>query len=280
MIYYTTYRPRSPLSQFVEFLWFREGDHLPQSQSRLLPIGSMELVINLHEDRIPLFDRQSRAECGSTNGTMICGTHSEGYIIRIDSKISVIGVHFKPGGSTSFLGLPARELYNQRVGLDELWQGRAAELRDRLIAAATLENRFLILEQFLLMMMHLPDRTTFLQNHRHPVVDFALREFRQMPIPSVSAVTNQIGCSARHFNQLFRDQVGLTPKLFCRVRRLRQVLYLLAGKEHVDWADLAFICGYFDQAHLIHDFRSLAGCTPTEYLAQRGFHPCHVVLPN
>lgn len=94
MIYHTTYRPRaasqipqgSPLSQFVEFLWFREGDHLPQSQSRLLPIGSMELVINPHEDRIPLFDRQSRAECGSTNGTMICGTHSEGYIIRIDSK--------------------------------------------------------------------------------------------------------------------------------------------------------------------------------------------------
>lgn len=280
MIYYTTYRPRSPLSQFVEFLWFREGDHLPQSQSRLLPIGSMELVINLHEDRIPLFDPQSRAECGSTNGTMICGTHSEGYIIRIDSKISVIGVHFKPGGSTPFLGLPARELYNQRVGLDELWQGRAAELRDRLIAAATLENRFLILEQFLLMMMHLPDRTTVLQNHRHPVVDFALREFRQVPIPSVSAVTNQIGCSARHFNQLFRDQVGLTPKLFCRVRRLRQVLYLLADKEHINWADLAFTCGYFDQAHLIHDFRSLTDCTPTEYLAQRGFHPCHVVLPK
>ncbi|PSB04239.1 AraC family transcriptional regulator [filamentous cyanobacterium CCP2] len=280
MIYQTTYRPRSPLSQFVEFLWFRESDHLPQSQSRLLPIGSMELVINLHEDRIPLFDRQSRAECGSTNGTMICGTHSEGYIIRIDRKISVMGVHFKPGGSASFLGLPAGELYNQRVGLDELWQVQAAELRDRLIAAPTPENRFLILEQFLLMMMQSPDRATVLQKHRHPVVDFALRELRRTPTPSVSAVTDQIGCSARHFNQLFRDQVGLTPKLFCRVRRLRQVLYLVAGKEQVDWADLAFTCGYFDQAHFIHDFRSFADCTPTEYLAQRGFHPCHVVLPN
>jgi AraC-like DNA-binding protein len=280
MIYHTTYRPRSPLSQFVEFLWLREGDHPSQFQSRLLPIGSMELVINLHEDRIPLFDRQSRAECGSTNGTMICGTHSEGYIIRTDSKISVMGVHFKPGGSTSFLGLPARELYNQRVGLDELWQGRAAELRDHLIEAPTPESRFLILEQSLLMVMHLSDHTTVLQKHRHPVVDFALRELRRSPIPSVSTVTNQIGCSARHFNQLFRDQVGLTPKLFCRVRRLRQVLYLIAGKEQVDWTDIASTCGYFDQAHFIHDFRSLAGCTPTEYLAQRGFHPCHVVLPD
>jgi AraC-like DNA-binding protein len=280
MIYQTTYRPRSPLSQFIEFFWFREGDHLPQSQSRLLPIGSMELVINLHEDRIPLFDRHSRAECGNTNGTMICGIHSEGYIISIGSKISVMGVHFKPGGSTSFLALPARELYNQRVGLNELWQGRAAELRDRLVEAPTIESRFLILEQFLLMVMQSPDHTTVLQEHRHPVVDFALREFRRSPTPTVNAVTDQIGCSNRHFNQLFRDQVGLTPKLFCRVRRLRQVLYLIADKEQVDWTDIAFTCGYFDQAHFIHDFRSLTDCTPTEYLAQRGFHPCHVVLPN
>jgi AraC-like DNA-binding protein len=205
MIYHTTYRPRaasqipqgSPLSQFVEFLWFREGDHLPQSQS-----------------------------------------------------------------------------------LDELWQGRAAELRDRLIEAPTAESRFLILEQFLLRVMQSPDRATVLQEHRHPVVDFALREFRRSPTPSVSKVIDQVGCSARHFNQLFRDQVGLTPKLFCRVRRLRQVLYRIAGKSQVDWADIAFTCGYFDQAHLIHDFRSFADCTPTEYLAQRGFHPCHVVLPN
>jgi AraC-like DNA-binding protein len=130
------------------------------------------------------------------------------------------------------------------------------------------------------MVMQSLDLATVLQKHRHPVVDFALRELRRSPTPTVSTVINQIGCSNRHFNQLFRDQVGLTPKLFCRVRRLRQVLYLLAGKGHIDWADLAFTCGYFDQAHLIHDFRSLAGCTPTEYLAQRGFHPCHVVLPN
>ena len=280
MIHYTTYRPRSPLSQFVEFFWMREGDNLSPFQSRLLPIGSMELVINLHEDRIPLFDPYSRIECGSTNGTMICGTHSEGYIIRIDRKISVLGVHFKPGGSASFLGLPARELYNQRVGLNELWQGRAAELRSCLIAAPNTQSRFLSLEQFLLRVIHSPDRATVFQKHRHPVVDFALREFRQLPTPTVSAVIDQVGCSARYFNQLFRDQVGLTPKLFCRVRRLRQVLYQIAGKSQVDWADLVFTCGYFDQAHLIHDFRSLTGCTPTEYLAQRGFHPCHVVLPN
>jgi AraC-like DNA-binding protein len=267
---YQTYQPKSPLSQFVEVLWMREGDNLPQTQSCLLPIGSMELVINLHEDRIPLFDRESRSQIGSTKGSMLCGAHSQGFIINNDSKISMMGVHFKPGGSATFFSLPAGELHNQRISLDELWQDRATELRERLLAAPNWSVRFLVLEKFLLMVMQPPDR--------YNAVNFALREFDRYPTLTVSEVTDKIGFSARHFNQIFRNQVGLTPKLFCRIRRLQQVLDLLAGKERVDWADIAIACGYFDQAHFIHDFRMFANCTPTEYLAQRGFHPCHVVL--
>jgi len=168
---YQTYQPRSPLSQFVEFLWIREGNNLPQFQSRLLPIGAMELVINLHEDRIPLFDRHSRAECGNTNGTMVCGVHSEGFIISNERKVSFIGVHFKPGGSAAFFSLPSGELHNQIISLDELWHGRATELREKLLKAPTLVTRFLVLEQFLVMMIQ--------PSKRHPAIDFALHKFRR-----------------------------------------------------------------------------------------------------
>ncbi|MEW6493089.1 MAG: helix-turn-helix transcriptional regulator [Cyanobacteriota bacterium] len=272
MIYHT-YVSRSPLSQFVAFLWSSEGDNLPKAQVRLLPIGSMELVINLRSDAIPLFERHSRARCGSTRGSRLCGIHSESFIIDNDSQVCVMGMHFKPGGTAPFFALPAGELHNQIVSLDELWNRRAGELRYRLLEAPTLETRFLVLERFLLTLMVQPPE-------RHPAVDFALREFGRSPAPTVSAVTDKIGLSDRHFGQLFRDAVGLTPKLFCRVQRLRQVLYLLAGKEQVDWIDVALRCGYFDQAHFIHDFRTFADCTPTEYLKKRGFHPCHVVLPD
>jgi AraC-like DNA-binding protein len=275
---YQTYQPRSPLSQFIEVLWMREGDNLPQTQSCLLPIGSMELVINLYEDRIPLFDRESRLPIGSTNGLMLCGAHSQGFIINNDSKISTMGVHFKPGGGTSLFALPAGELHNQQISLAEIWHSRATELRDspkerlrqRLLAASTWADRFLVLEKFLLMVMQPPDRSN--------AVNFALGEFVRSPTTSVSEVTDKIGFSTRYFNQIFRNRVGLTPKLFCRIRRLQQVLDLVSGKDRVDWADIAITCGYFDQAHFIHDFRMFANCTPTEYLAQRGFHPCHVVL--
>jgi AraC-like DNA-binding protein len=266
---YRTYIPQLPLSQFIEFLWMREGDYLSPAQTRLLPMGTVELVINLHEDRIPLFDRQSRVQQGSTNGIMLCGTHSESFIAQTDCKLSVMGVHFRPAGGTAFFELPSGELHNKNISLDELWKGHAAELRDRLLAEP-LESRFPLLEQFLIQMLRSPAP--------HPAVDFALQQFQQSTLPTVSAVTDRIGFSTRHFNQLFRDRVGLTPKLFCRIQRFQQVLNLLSGKNQVDWMDIVFTCGYFDQAHLIHEFRAFADCTPTEYLSQRGFHPCHVEL--
>ncbi|MUL37983.1 DUF6597 domain-containing transcriptional factor [Gloeocapsopsis dulcis] len=271
MIYYT-YIPRSPLSQFVEFFWFREGYNVPQAQARLLPTGSMELVINLRENSIPLFDRCSRVQYGNARGSMICGAHSESFIINVDSKVRVMGVHFRAGGGIPFFAVPAGELHNQILSLDELWNYRATELRDRLLEASTIQTRFVVLEQFLLSLIRLPER--------HASVDFALREFERSHSSTVSTVTEQIGFSARHFNRLFRDRVGLSPKLFCRVQRLRQVLNLLSKKSSADWIDIALSCGYFDQAHFIHDFRSFADCTPTDYLKYRGLHPQHIVLPN
>lgn len=268
---YQTYLPQSLLSQFIEFFWMREGEHLSAVQTRLLPMGMMELVINLQEDSIPLFDRQSRVQRGSTNGIMLCGTHSENFIVQVERKISVMGVHFKPGGGTAFFGLPAGELHNENISLDELWQGHAAQLRDHLLKTS-LKNRFSILERFLMQML--------LKPAPHPAVDFAVQQFQRSTLPTVRSVTDQIGFSTRHFNQLFRDQVGLTPKLFCRIQRFQQVLNLLALKNQVNWMDIVFTCGYFDQAHLIHEFRAFADCTPTEYLSQRGFHPCHVELSH
>lgn len=267
---YRTYEPRPPLSHFVEFLWYREGYNVPQAQARLLPIGAMELVINLRSEVIPIFDRHSRIQCGSARGSIICGVHSEGFIVDVDSEVCVMGVHFKAGGGTPFFALGAGELHNQILSLDELWNSRADELRDRLLATPTLATRFLVLEHFLVKMIQQPPQ--------HQAVDFALNKFQKPSPPTVREVTDQIGYSARHFNQLFRDRVGLTPKLFCRIIRLRQVLYLLADKSQVNWMDIAFTCGYFDQAHFIHDFRTFTGCTPTNYLEQRGLHPCHVVL--
>ena len=69
-------------------------------------------------------------------------------------------------------------------------------------------------------------------------------------------------------------------KLFCRIQRFQEVLHLIGTGRQVEWADVALTCGYFDQAHFIHDFRTFSGLNPTAYLAQRSEHLNHVPLPD
>jgi AraC-like DNA-binding protein len=95
---------------------------------------------------------------------------------------------------------------------------------------------------------------------------------------TVAAVTDQIGLSAKRFIQAFRDETGFTPKVFCRIRRFQQALNRMSGCKSVEWADVALDCGYFDQAHFIHDFRAFSGINPTSYLAHQTPHRNHVPL--
>ena len=95
---------------------------------------------------------------------------------------------------------------------------------------------------------------------------------------TIAWMTEQIGLSPRRFIQLFRQQVGLTPKSFCRVRRFQQALTTVHGTKQVDWTQVALDCGYYDQAHFIHDFQSFSGMTPSAYLAAATPHLNHVPL--
>src|SRR5260370_1065893 len=114
---------------------------------------------------------------------------------------------------------------------------------------------------------------------RHPAVAFALKEFRRVPhLRTISDVTEHIGLSSKRFIQAFSEEVGLTPKLFCRVRRFQEVLRRIEKGQQIEWTDIALTCGYFDQAHCIHDFRAFSGLNPTAYLTPFGEHRNNVPL--
>jgi AraC-like DNA-binding protein len=111
----------------------------------------------------------------------------------------------------------------------------------------------------------------------HPAVEFALREFQANPVAAaISEVSGRTGLSRRRFIRMFDDQVGLTPKLFCRVRRFHQAVRLVARGGPIRWAQLSLDCGYFDQAHFIRDFTEFCGFSPSAYLGSRTGHLNHV----
>ena len=266
-----TWVPPPPLSDFVELLWFGEGTPPAHAKERLLPTGTMELVINLRDEAMRIHDSRSTKRVQSFRGSVVCGAQSGFFVIDTANQASVMGVHFKPGGAFPFFKMPADELRDAHVSLETLWGATAGELRDQLLDAETLERRFHLLEQALLAQARRPLA-------RHPAVGFALKEFQAAPARAVGAVTGQIGLSARRFIEVFREEVGLTPKQFCRIRRFQDVLRRVHRRPEVDWANVALDCGYFDQAHFIHDFRGFSGLNPTTYLTQRDEHLNHVPI--
>jgi AraC-like DNA-binding protein len=267
-----THVPRPPLSQFVHLLWLYEGYTQPHAKERVLPTGEMQMVINLGEDKSCIYDRADTGRCQTFNGSLLSGAHSEYLVIGTAMQASVIGVAFKAGGAFPFLRLPAGELRDTTVSLDTLWGAAAIDLRDRLLEAPTHRDRFEILERALLAELN----RGF---DRHAAVGFALRRFMTEPqVSTVAGVTDQIGLSPKRFIQVFRDETGFTPKVFCRIRRFQQALGLMDARKSVEWANVALDCGYFDQAHFIHDFRAFSGINPTAYLARRTPHRNHVPL--
>ncbi len=264
------YRPAPPLDRFVECLWLWEGITRPHALERILPDGSMQIVVNLAEDRVPLYDRETGAPLGQTRGVILCGPRSEYSVIDTASQLSVFGFHFKPGGLLPFLPMPLDELRNQEIGLDCLWGGAADALRDELLSAPTAAARFAAAERFLVSRAVRP-------MERHPAVAFALREIGREPGCAVSGIVERTGMAWRRFTEVFRGEVGLAPKAFARVQRFQSAVRAIGGAaSEVDWADLALECGYYDQGHFIHDFREFSGLTPAAYAKARTEHLNHV----
>ena len=254
--------PTHPLGDFVERLWL-VSDAPAHSKERIAPSGTIDLVINLHENELRIYDPAKPERCGRFSGAVVSGTHIGPYVIDPRELVSVIGVHFRPGGAFPFLGTPASELADAHVDLEALWGTSAMELRERLCVAKTPAERFNLLEEAL--MAHL-----FRPLERHYAVRFALDTFGRADSGlAIRDVARDAGLSQRRFIQLFAREVGMSPKLFCRVRRFRQALETVRQTTMPNWAQVAVDCGYYDQSHLIHDFRFFSNLSPTEYVRQR-----------
>lgn len=268
-------RPLPALDRFVNGFWVFESSTQPQhAKERALPDGCAQLIINLREDRHRVYDRQDFNRSRTTNGCLVVGPQSEFCVIDSLADISFAGVHFRPGGLYPFFDPPCDELHGEHVPLDALWGRWAEELRERLLEAETAEERLCILEEALLARA----RKALVQR---PVVTFAIGEFERGPCAQkIAEVAERSGFSPRRFIDLFRQEVGLTPKRFCRVRRFQQALQRMARGLDVRWTDVALEAGYFDQAHFIHDFRAFAGINPSTYWEARPQHANHVPLAD
>ena len=255
---FKTYTPQLPLSEFIDSLWFWQDDNAPESTARRLPTGSMEFVINLGERPFRIYDGNNLIKFERFDDLLICGVQCEATLTNSSNR--AIGVHFKPGGALPFVRLSLAELCDKHVSLETIWGASARRLHCQLMEAKRIDRMFMILES------HLMANAVRPLSH-HPAVALALEVFTNMPqARKVSELAQLTGYSQRRFIQLFNEEVGLTPKIFARIQRFQAALELVRRTSPVNWCEIALASGYYDQAHLIHDFQTFSGLTPTAYV--------------
>jgi AraC-like DNA-binding protein len=178
-------------------------------------------------------------------------------------------IDFTPLGAYRFFALPMRELAGQTVALDLV--GRFEELRERLAEAPDWATRFALLDRFV---------RRRLAAARPPSAAIAWA-WRRLAASAgrvrVGALASEIGWSRKHLAQRFSIEIGAGPKTVGRILRFaraRREIDIDAGSRGMDWAGLAAEWGYADQAHLIREFRAMAGATPADYRRDAGrFRP-------
>ena len=261
-VLYLSYRPGPPLDEFVDHFWLIDGGQVPQLE-KIMPSGTIELVVNLKDDKIYIHDPEEPHLYKQFAGVVFSGTYSRPFICNALQHESIIGVHFKPGGAFPFLEIGADELANAHANLADLWGRSGLELRERLCGAGTPEQRFVIMERTL------RDRLRGNGDTTHQVKSAVKMLAMGGKGVLVRNVSRELGLSQPRFIRMFHSHVGLTPKVFRRIQRFQQARVLADGLETPDWTELALKCGYFDQAHMINDFREFSGSTPRKYSAQQ-----------
>jgi len=243
--------PRSAVSDYHEFpapprlasniicLWTQTiAPSQSQYTHRVLPDGCADIVLS------------------DTNPPVVVGPWTDPFDVRFTGGTSIVGARLHPGRVPGLLGLPASELLNRSVLLDDLWSrsktARFARILDERHPAARRSLLAVALEEVL--------RAAFPSDE---AVAAGIRWLGRRAHGTIDQLSRRLGMSSRQLQRRFNTAVGYGPKTLQSVLRFQRLLSHAGTLGRPPLADLAVLAGYADQAHMTREVRRFSGCLPT-----------------
>lgn len=248
---YREFQPHILLAPYIETYWTVSGFKQEKEYHRILPDGCVDIIFSFVE---PSNQHDLNSLVPNIIGTMT--TYSEGSYFN---EIDLLGIRFKPAGFTAFTRTPIHEFTDRRIDLTSTDSLFDKEFYCRLPEMKTVEERINHIENYLIKRI----RNIF---DPEPQIIYAVDLIRQtggkLPLTEVAAA----GClSLRHFERKFKSAIGVSPKTFSKITKFRHTLSYLKRNNNAGLLSVAVDCGYYDQAHLIKDFKSLSGNLPSYF---------------
>lgn len=223
----------------------------------MLPEGIVEMV----------FQISSRTQHTTTGisqwrtrrQSFVGGLFSQAYHLSTETPGEIFSIRFRPGGFTSFTKIPVHHLKNQMISVEDIWGVAGKDFENQIIHARDTQRRLFWAEVFLKnhFQVHANDR---IQKAALELYDF----HEALPI---QALANKYEYSFSRFRQLFNEIVGCSPKQYLSIRRIHAAI---ARKNQAkSLTELAYLLGYHDQAHFIHDCKKITGYKPTDFLEKK-----------
>ncbi|MGD8749561.1 MAG: helix-turn-helix transcriptional regulator [Balneolaceae bacterium] len=254
MIEMTEYKPSHGLSPFVELYWtakFNTGQAQLLSQ-KVVPNGYVELIIHTTEQHCHL---NKHGLWSLSPDYTIIGLFTNPYEVRFKDLVEVFGIRLKPEAIYNLFGIPASEFHQQyedmELVLDKEFHTFCSKIR-----RSEKGKKIQLAEEYLLNNLQRTNQPLSYVNHAAEIIRTKHGFLR------IEELCNKVYISLRQLQRQFKKVVGVSPKMYMRISRLNTVYQLIEDDNMLNLSQIAFQCGYADQAHFIRDFKSIIGERP------------------
>lgn len=267
------HKPAFPLNKFVENLVYYDGLSTAHNLDRFLPDGNTEILIDLTEHPQFIYDNETLKEVQACRYAWVSGVRTRPITIPSGHGSRMMIVAFKKGGGFPFYSFPMSTLADTVAEADLVFGKGIHDLREQLLAAKSVQRMFQLVESFLLCQAADAIHDSISARCvRHALLTIIHRPTARC----LYKLSEQIGYSQKHFIDLFKAQVGVSPKQYLKIMRFQKAIRAIERDELPRWSQIALECGYYDQAHFIHDFKLFSGFTPNEYVARKTSLPNYI----
>jgi AraC-like DNA-binding protein len=198
------------------------------------------------------------------SNTLLSGQQSGFYDLLVTGNLSMFSVTFEPYGASMFFEIPSNEFSNLNVPLKYFVKDSVDELESRLQEAGSFEVRIGVVECFLLKQL----RKSFKEYETRRVIQSISLINDSKGMISIEMLSSSACLSRKQYERTFLGHIGCPPGQFLRTLRFQYSLQVKKNRKDISLTELAYDCGYYDQSHMINDFRKLSGKTPTQYFAE------------
>jgi len=191
--------------------------------------------------------------------SIIYGVQTHKFTRKLEGQSQVFGVKFRPGGFRAFIDHPVSKLADREISAISVFGTDVETLGVTVLSSIPEDEKVKAADAFF--QARVPKRNKYVDLADQLVG----RIFSEPEIKTVDDLVSETGIGKRSLQRIFNEYVGVSPKWVIRRYRLHELIEKLNSRDQLDWAQLALDLGYFDQAHLINDFRQIIGYSPTQF---------------